>query len=150
MHLINFFLEEIERRYISKYFEIKLGHLVYQWAIPYWLYTHAHTRMRIYGMVIVSRNLERANENDGFKMTALELLLISLQRHNFNPVNSYKISQVLIKNDTMLFLFIRTRYKLCQLHQWYVFKNEILLVVQYILKGFSVMSKPINFLWIHF
>ena len=29
----------------------------------------------IYGVVIVSRNLERANENDGFKMTALECAL---------------------------------------------------------------------------
>ena len=26
----------------------------------------------IYGVVIVSRNLARVNENDGFKMTALE------------------------------------------------------------------------------
>ena len=25
-----------------------------------------------YGVVMVSRNIERANENDGFKMTALE------------------------------------------------------------------------------
>ena len=33
----------------------------------------AYTRARtvIYGVVIVGRNLERANENDGFKMTAL-------------------------------------------------------------------------------
>ena len=29
----------------------------------------------MYGMVIVSRNLERTNENDGFKMTALEITL---------------------------------------------------------------------------
>ena len=32
-----------------------------------------YTRMRI--MVMVSRNLERANENDGFKMTALEFYI---------------------------------------------------------------------------
>ena len=31
----------------------------------------------IYGVVIVSRNLERANENDGFKMTALETRMIT-------------------------------------------------------------------------
>ena len=36
-------------------------------------YTHAHKRTVIYGLVIVSRNLERANENEGFQMTALEL-----------------------------------------------------------------------------
>ena len=30
----------------------------------------------MYGVVIVSRNLERANENYGFKMTALESLII--------------------------------------------------------------------------
>ena len=28
-------------------------------------------RTVIYGVVIIRRNLERANENDGFKMTAL-------------------------------------------------------------------------------
>ena len=28
-------------------------------------------------MVIVTRNLERANENDGFKMTALEFEMLS-------------------------------------------------------------------------
>ena len=28
-----------------------------------------------YGVVMVSRNLERANENDGFKMTALEYIM---------------------------------------------------------------------------
>ena len=33
------------------------------------LYTQ---RTVIYGVVIVSRNLERTNQNDGFKMTALE------------------------------------------------------------------------------
>ena len=32
---------------------------------------HAHRTVN-YGVVIVSRNLERTNENDGFKMTALE------------------------------------------------------------------------------
>ena len=32
-------------------------------------------RTVIYGVVIVSSNLERANENDGFKMTALEIPL---------------------------------------------------------------------------
>ena len=31
----------------------------------------------IYGVVIVSRNLERTNENDRFKMTALELGLVN-------------------------------------------------------------------------
>ena len=39
------------------------------------LYTrpmHALQRTVIYGVVIVSKNLERTNENDGFKMTALE------------------------------------------------------------------------------
>ena len=35
------------------------------------LHVHAQ-RTVIYGVVIVSRNLERTNENDGFKMTALE------------------------------------------------------------------------------
>ena len=30
-------------------------------------------RTVIYGVVIVSRNLERTNENDRFKMTALEM-----------------------------------------------------------------------------
>ena len=34
------------------------------------LFIHKHTVN--YGVVMVSRNLERANENDGFKMTALE------------------------------------------------------------------------------
>ena len=29
----------------------------------------------IYGVVIVSRNRERANENNGFKMTALECVM---------------------------------------------------------------------------
>ena len=38
------------------------------------LFIHACTV--IYGVVIVSRNLERANENDRFKMTALECSLI--------------------------------------------------------------------------
>ena len=47
---------------------------VYQWANPHCLYTHNALSSPgvIYGVVIVSRNLERANENDGFKMTALE------------------------------------------------------------------------------
>ena len=35
------------------------------------LLIHAQQRTVIYGVVIVSRNLERTNENDGFKMTAL-------------------------------------------------------------------------------
>ena len=38
-------------------------------------FTHTQ-RTVIYGVVIVSRNLERTNENDGFKMTALEMVLI--------------------------------------------------------------------------
>ena len=33
-------------------------------------------RTVIYGVVIVVRNLERTNQNDGFKMTALELLAL--------------------------------------------------------------------------
>ena len=32
---------------------------------------HACANALAYGVVIVSRNLERANENDGFRMTAL-------------------------------------------------------------------------------
>ena len=39
--------------------------------------THCH----LHGVVIVSRNLERANENDGFKMTALELYIILLKNY---------------------------------------------------------------------
>ena len=39
------------------------------------LLIHAQ-RTVIYGVVIVSRNLERTNENDGFKMTALEFVII--------------------------------------------------------------------------
>ena len=38
------------------------------------LLIHAQ-RTVIYGVVIVDRNLERTNENDGFKMTALEVSL---------------------------------------------------------------------------
>ena len=44
-----------------------------QWANPYCL-KHACAQRTVYGVVIVSRNLERANENDGFKMTALETI----------------------------------------------------------------------------
>ena len=32
-----------------------------------------------YGVVMVSRNLEKANENNGFKMTALECWLIVIR-----------------------------------------------------------------------
>ena len=35
-------------------------------------------RTVIYGVVIVSRNLERTNENDGFKMAALENLYVQM------------------------------------------------------------------------
>ena len=45
---------------------------MYQWAHPNCLIHACAQRTVIYGVVIVSRNLERANENDGFKMTALE------------------------------------------------------------------------------
>ena len=46
-----------------------------QWANPYCLKHACAQRTVIYGVVIVSRNLERANENDGFKMTALETVI---------------------------------------------------------------------------
>ena len=37
------------------------------------LFIHACAKRTVnYGVVMVSRNLERANENDGFKMTALK------------------------------------------------------------------------------
>ena len=42
---------------------------------------HTHNALQRtvnYGVVIVSRNLERTNENDGFKMTALEFLIQEL------------------------------------------------------------------------
>ena len=44
---------------------------------PAWpLYTHnALQRTVNYGVVIISRNLEKTNENDGFKITALETQL---------------------------------------------------------------------------
>ena len=38
-------------------------------------YIHAQ-RTVIYGVVVFSRNLERTNENDRFKMTALECKII--------------------------------------------------------------------------
>ena len=41
---------------------------------PILLIIHAHKSLQhtvIYGVVMVSRNLERTNEKDGFKMTAL-------------------------------------------------------------------------------
>ena len=38
-------------------------------------FIHAQ-RTVIYGVVIVSRNLERTNRNDGFKMTALEYMVM--------------------------------------------------------------------------
>ena len=57
---------------------MNMGHPVYQLANPYHTAIHAQRftapglqRTVIYGVVIVSRNLERTNENDGFKMTAL-------------------------------------------------------------------------------
>ena len=53
-----------------------MGHPVYQWTNPSCLYTHAHNALFNYGVVMVSRILERANENDGFKMTALELFIM--------------------------------------------------------------------------
>ena len=37
-------------------------------------------RTVIYGVVIVSRNLERTNENDGFKMTALGYAMKFIKR----------------------------------------------------------------------
>ena len=41
------------------------------------IYTHAYNALHVnYGVVMVSRYLERANENDGFKMTALEFPII--------------------------------------------------------------------------
>ena len=38
------------------------------------------THCQLYGVVMVSRNLERANENDGFKVTALEWGITSCHR----------------------------------------------------------------------
>ena len=38
----------------------------------------AYIALFIYGVVIVSRNLERANQNDEFKMTALEISAMSI------------------------------------------------------------------------
>ena len=55
------------------------------WVTPFisWrthtAYIHAQRTIQRtvnYGVVIVSRNLERTNENDGFKMTALETMNI--------------------------------------------------------------------------
>ena len=44
----------------------------------------------VYGMVIVSRNLERTNENDGLKMTALEQSISSSQKKkNFNTIQMF-------------------------------------------------------------
>ena len=40
------------------------------------LLMHALQRTVNYGVVIVSRNLEWANENDGFKITAFEFYII--------------------------------------------------------------------------
>ena len=37
-------------------------------------FIHAQ-RTVIYGVVIVSRNIERTNQNDGFKLTALEYVI---------------------------------------------------------------------------
>ena len=56
----------------SKLFERKIGYPVYSaWTYHARRLIHAH-RTVIYGVVIVNRNLERTNQNDGFKMTALE------------------------------------------------------------------------------
>ena len=44
-------------------------------TITHTLFTHAQ-RTVIYGVVIINRNVERANENEGFKMTALGIAFI--------------------------------------------------------------------------
>ena len=49
----------------AKYFEIKMGHPRLSVGESIMLIHAQHTV--IYGMVIVSRNIESTNENDGFK-----------------------------------------------------------------------------------
>ena len=55
---------------------MNMGHPRLLVGNPFCMYTHnTLQRTVIYGVVIVSRHLERTNENDGFKMTALESVL---------------------------------------------------------------------------
>ena len=55
----------------------------------------------MYGVVIVSRNLERANENDGFKMTALESLIIVVRV--FKAVRILFHDHVTFNNQSLLY-----------------------------------------------
>ena len=80
MHLI-YFLDGKFRENIDPYiFLIKTGHAVY--GRIHTLLIHAQ-RTVTYGVVIVSRNLERTNENDGFKMAELEQTLVTLENQIF-------------------------------------------------------------------
>ena len=64
--------------YRSKYFVMNMGHPFSNWRTDT-VYTRNNT---LYGVEIVSRNLERTNENDRFGMTTLESFL-SVNISNF-------------------------------------------------------------------